>query len=96
MHAESGYWRPKPDGTIEVVIAQSNGLVEVQVLFFNLIWFCVTDTLFGFVLVSSGGARKIIKPGQKFKEDNAVSEHHHRSHIFPTIHALSTNRLKKN
>lgn len=32
MHAESGYWRPKPDGIIEVVIAQSNGLVEVQVL----------------------------------------------------------------
>ncbi|KAJ1408683.1 hypothetical protein SESBI_23304 [Sesbania bispinosa] len=32
MHAESGYWRPKPDGTIEVVIAQSNGLVEVQTL----------------------------------------------------------------
>ncbi|XP_031742723.1 UPF0678 fatty acid-binding protein-like protein At1g79260 isoform X3 [Cucumis sativus] len=32
MHAESGYWRPKPDGTIEVVIAQSTGLVEVQVL----------------------------------------------------------------
>lgn len=31
MHAESGYWRPKPDGTIEVVIAQSTGLVEVQV-----------------------------------------------------------------
>lgn len=30
MHAESGYWRPKPDGIIEVVIAQSNGLVEVQ------------------------------------------------------------------
>lgn len=31
MHAESGYWRPKLDGTIEVVIAQSTGLVEVQV-----------------------------------------------------------------
>ncbi|OIW05352.1 hypothetical protein TanjilG_28817 [Lupinus angustifolius] len=30
MHAESGYWRPKPDGTIEVVIAQSTGLIEVQ------------------------------------------------------------------
>ncbi|KAJ7982651.1 UPF0678 fatty acid-binding protein-like protein [Quillaja saponaria] len=30
MHAESGYWRPKPDGTIEVVIAQSTGLAEVQ------------------------------------------------------------------
>ncbi|KAI5674821.1 hypothetical protein M9H77_15185 [Catharanthus roseus] len=30
MHAESGYWRPKLDGTIEVVIAQSTGLVEVQ------------------------------------------------------------------
>ncbi|XP_004488605.1 peroxynitrite isomerase Rv2717c [Cicer arietinum] len=30
MHSESGYWRPKPDGAIEVVIAQSNGLVEVQ------------------------------------------------------------------
>ncbi|KAF8410950.1 hypothetical protein HHK36_003487 [Tetracentron sinense] len=32
MHAESGYWRPRPDGSIEVVIAQSTGLVEVQVL----------------------------------------------------------------
>lgn len=31
MHAESGYFRPKPDGSIEVVIAQSSGLVEVQV-----------------------------------------------------------------
>ncbi|KAM0938538.1 putative calycin, THAP4-like, heme-binding beta-barrel domain-containing protein [Dioscorea sansibarensis] len=30
MHAESGYWRPRPDGSIEVVIAQSTGLVEVQ------------------------------------------------------------------
>ncbi|KAL3820875.1 hypothetical protein ACJIZ3_006780 [Penstemon smallii] len=30
MHSESGYWRPKIDGTIEVVIAQSTGLVEVQ------------------------------------------------------------------
>ncbi|XP_071698337.1 peroxynitrite isomerase Rv2717c isoform X2 [Rutidosis leptorrhynchoides] len=30
MHSESGFWRPKPDGTIEVVIAQSTGLVEVQ------------------------------------------------------------------
>ncbi|XP_062158707.1 peroxynitrite isomerase Rv2717c [Alnus glutinosa] len=29
MHAESGYWRPRPDGSIEVVIAQSTGLVEV-------------------------------------------------------------------
>lgn len=32
MHAESGYWRPKPDGSIEVVIAQSTGIVEVQVV----------------------------------------------------------------
>ncbi|KAG8635591.1 UPF0678 fatty acid-binding protein-like protein At1g79260 isoform X2 [Manihot esculenta] len=31
MHAESGYWRPKSDGSIEVVISQSTGLVEVQV-----------------------------------------------------------------
>jgi hypothetical protein len=31
MHAESGYWRPKPDGSIEVVIAQSTGLAEVLV-----------------------------------------------------------------
>ncbi|KAJ8761749.1 hypothetical protein K2173_004559 [Erythroxylum novogranatense] len=30
MHAESGYWRPKSDGAIEVVISQSTGLVEVQ------------------------------------------------------------------
>lgn len=34
MHSESGYWRPKPDGTIEVVIAQSTGLAEVLVFFF--------------------------------------------------------------
>ncbi|KFK42333.1 hypothetical protein AALP_AA2G242800 [Arabis alpina] len=30
MHSESGYFRPKLDGSIEVVIAQSTGLVEVQ------------------------------------------------------------------
>ncbi|KAK4434733.1 UPF0678 fatty acid-binding protein-like protein [Sesamum alatum] len=30
MHSESGFWRPKLDGTIEVVVAQSTGLVEVQ------------------------------------------------------------------
>ncbi|XP_022717645.1 UPF0678 fatty acid-binding protein-like protein At1g79260 [Durio zibethinus] len=29
MHSETGYWRPKPDGSIEVVIAQSTGLAEV-------------------------------------------------------------------
>lgn len=37
MHAESGYWRPKPDGTIEVVIAQSTGLAEVQVCNYQLL-----------------------------------------------------------
>jgi hypothetical protein len=31
MHAESGYWRPRPDGSVDVVIAQSTGLAEVQV-----------------------------------------------------------------
>lgn len=35
MHAESGYWRPKPDGSIEVVISHINGLVEVQVCSFH-------------------------------------------------------------
>lgn len=44
MHAESGYWRPKPDGSIEVVVAQSTGLVEVLVtpcsVNFNMISFC--------------------------------------------------------
>ncbi|CAN8233689.1 unnamed protein product [Cochlearia groenlandica] len=30
MHGESGYFLPKPDGSIDVVIAQSSGLVEVQ------------------------------------------------------------------
>eukprot|EP00258_Populus_trichocarpa_P033202 XP_024449221.1 UPF0678 fatty acid-binding protein-like protein At1g79260 isoform X2 [Populus trichocarpa] len=39
MHAESGYWRPKPDGTIEVVIAQSTGIVEVQVNYILVICF---------------------------------------------------------
>ncbi|XP_038998227.1 UPF0678 fatty acid-binding protein-like protein At1g79260 [Hibiscus syriacus] len=29
MHCESGYWLPKPDGSIEVVIAQGTGLAEV-------------------------------------------------------------------
>ncbi|XP_031377385.1 UPF0678 fatty acid-binding protein-like protein At1g79260 isoform X2 [Punica granatum] len=28
MHAESGFWRLKPDGSVEVVIAQSTGVVE--------------------------------------------------------------------
>ncbi|XP_066314738.1 peroxynitrite isomerase Rv2717c-like isoform X1 [Miscanthus floridulus] len=31
MNAESGYWRPRPDGSVDVVIAQSTGLAEVQV-----------------------------------------------------------------
>ncbi|MCO5577861.1 hypothetical protein L7F22_031696 [Adiantum nelumboides] len=35
MHAESGYWRPKLDGSIEVIIAQSTGLAEVQKGTFN-------------------------------------------------------------
>ncbi|KAG9439268.1 hypothetical protein H6P81_019433 [Aristolochia fimbriata] len=35
MHAESGYWRPKNDGSIEVVISQSTGLAEVQKGTFN-------------------------------------------------------------
>ncbi|KAK3218326.1 hypothetical protein Dsin_012296 [Dipteronia sinensis] len=30
MHAETGFLRPKPDGTIEFVIAQSTGLLELQ------------------------------------------------------------------
>eukprot|EP00271_Cylindrocystis_brebissonii_P000710 TRINITY_DN10929_c0_g2_i1.p2 TRINITY_DN10929_c0_g2~~TRINITY_DN10929_c0_g2_i1.p2 ORF type:complete len:161 (-),score=33.81 TRINITY_DN10929_c0_g2_i1:9-491(-) len=30
MHAESGYLRPKPDGTLDFVIAQGTGMVEVQ------------------------------------------------------------------
>ena len=44
MHSESGYWRPRPDGTIEVVIAQSTGLVEVlvgTVVYYNLSVFFV-------------------------------------------------------
>ncbi|XP_021905070.1 UPF0678 fatty acid-binding protein-like protein At1g79260 [Carica papaya] len=38
MHAENGYWRPKPDGSIEVVIPQSTGLVEVQVKEINRVF----------------------------------------------------------
>lgn len=30
LHAESGYWRPKPDGRIELVIAQATGMVEID------------------------------------------------------------------
>lgn len=30
LHAETGYWRPKPDGRIELLIAQATGMVEVD------------------------------------------------------------------
>jgi THAP4-like, heme-binding beta-barrel domain len=30
LHAEAGYWRPKPDGRIEILVAQATGLVEVD------------------------------------------------------------------
>jgi hypothetical protein len=30
LHAETGYWRPKPDGRIEVLIAQATGMVEID------------------------------------------------------------------
>ncbi len=30
MHSESGYWRPQPDGRLEIVLAHSMGIVEVQ------------------------------------------------------------------
>jgi hypothetical protein len=30
LHGESGYWRPRPDGGVEVVIAHPSGVVEVS------------------------------------------------------------------
>ncbi len=30
LHAETGYWRPKPGGRIELVIAQATGMVEIE------------------------------------------------------------------
>lgn len=30
LHAETGYWRPKPGGRVELVIAQATGMVEVD------------------------------------------------------------------
>lgn len=30
LHAEMGYWRPQPDGSVEVVIAHSFGLTEIM------------------------------------------------------------------
>lgn len=30
LHAEAGYWRPKPDGRLEVVLAHPTGISEIE------------------------------------------------------------------
>jgi len=30
LHAETGYWRPKPDGKLEVVLAHPTGVAEIE------------------------------------------------------------------
>lgn len=30
LHAEAGYWRPKPDGRLEVVMAHPTGIAEIE------------------------------------------------------------------
>jgi hypothetical protein len=30
LHSETGYWRPKPDGRLEVVMAHPTGLAEIE------------------------------------------------------------------
>jgi THAP4-like, heme-binding beta-barrel domain len=30
LHAETGYWRPKPDGRLEVVMAHPTGIAEIE------------------------------------------------------------------
>jgi len=30
LHAEAGYWRPTPDGRLEILVAQATGMVEID------------------------------------------------------------------
>lgn len=84
MHAESGFFRPKPDGSIEVVIAQSSGLVEVQVK--DLITLTIHD--FFFLIIIDFFFRKELTMSISKRSHSRVSLSETHPRLYKTLYSL--------